>query len=407
MEPTFRERFNAAFSDDLYRRYLHRLEHNLGHPVAFRVAESPAFLPRPLRVKLATAAREIVAKISKPDVIAAMKPAIPSRFDVPGLDALPACAVVDFAVVREPDGSLGGRVVELQGFPSLYALMVLQSEALAAELQAIRGLDREWSVFYGGLDRHRFIERFKEALITDIDPEEVVMVDLHPAAQKTYGDFLATQHLTGVDHVALHELTRQGQRIFREKNGRRVPVRRIYNRVVFDELERSGIAAPFDWREPLDVSWFPHPNWYWLWSKYTLPHIDHPAIPRARLLSEIDAVPSDLSRYVLKPLFSFAGGGVNVDVTEKDLVAVPRAERSGWLLQEKIDYAPALRAVDGGGVKIEVRMMFLKRPRDPVPELVLNLVRMSRGSMMGVDQNRAATWVGGSVGIFPADEDPV
>src|SRR5690606_27618491 len=114
-------------------------------------------------------------------------------------------------------------------------------------------------------------------------------------------------------------------------------------------------------------------------------------VPRARYLSELDAAPEDLSGFVLKPLFSFAGSGVKVDVTAADIAAVPLAERDRWILQEKIAYEPALVMPDGNGVKAEVRMMFLRAPDEPEPTLALNLVRLSRGKMLGVDQNRDLT----------------
>ena len=56
-------------------------------------------------------------------------------------------------------------------------------------------------------------------------------------------------------------------------------------------------------------------------------------------------------RYVLKPLFSFAGAGVNVAPSRADVAAIPAEQRGAWCLQEKIEYAPVLAAADGGRVK--------------------------------------------------------
>ncbi len=407
MDPDLRARFNAAFTPELYRRYVERLERRLEVKIPFRIAETPFFLSRPLRTRLATAAREIVAQISKPERIEAMKKAIPPHLDAPGIDALASCIQVDFAITRDERGELTGKVVELQGFPSLYALMILQTEALAEELAGVPGLEGPWSLFYSGLDRDSFVSKFRHALLAGNAPEEVVLLDLDPPKQKTYADFVATRMLTGVEAIGPEAIEREGRKLFRRKDGKRVPIRRIYNRIVFDELERAGVSLPFAWTDDLDVSWFPHPNWYWIWSKYTLPHVEHPAIPKARFLSELDRYPDDLSRYVLKPLFSFAGSGVNVDPSRADLDAIPEAQRSGFLLQEKIEYAPALHTPEGHGVKAEVRMMFLRAPDQPEPELVLNLVRLSRGKMLGVDQNKDFDWVGGSVGIWPASDGSV
>ena len=403
MESTFRRAYNLAFRPELYQAYLARLEKVVGCSIPFRVAETPLFIPAPLRDRLARHATEIVRQISRPALIEKMKLAIPPHLDVPGMDALPNCVQVDFAIVRGPDGELDGRVVELQAFPSLYALMVLQSEAFAEELRTIPGLDKPWSIYFSGLDRAAFVERLRRAVLGGEAPESVVLLDLDPINQKTYPDFVATKLLIGVDAVCPTTLIREGRKLYRRVGGELVQVKRLYNRVVFDELEAKKVELPFRYTDDLDVTWCSHPNWYWTWSKYTLPFIDHPAVPRARRLSELDRVPDDLSRYVLKPLFSFAGAGVKVDVTPEDLAAVPDEQRSGWLLQEKITYEPALEMPDGNGVKAEVRMMFLRAPDEPEPTLALNLVRLSRGKMLGVDQNRDLTWVGGSVGIWPAE----
>lgn len=403
MEPSFRRDFNAAYGPDFYRRYLERFERRVGCKIPFRVAETPLFFTRALRDNLERSANEIVQQISNPALIARLKAAIPPALDVPGMDALPNCVQVDFAITRGADGELEGKVVELQAFPSLYALMVLQAEVMSEMLAEMPGLDRRWSIYFSGLDRASFTEHFRRAVLADEAPENVVLLDLDPPSQKTYPDFLATKELTGIDSICPTTLIRDGRKLLRKVDGRLVQVRRIYNRVVFDELEVKKVELPFKYTDDLDVSWCSHPNWYWTWSKYTLPSIDHPAVPRARTVASLDRIPDDLERYVLKPLFSFAGSGVKVDPTRADIDAIPEEQREGWLLQEKITYEPGLIMPTGEGVKGEVRMMFLRAPGDAAPKLVLNLVRLSRGKMLGVDQNRDLTWVGGSVGLIPAD----
>lgn len=403
MDSIFRRAFNAAFGPSTYSDYMGHLERRLGCSIPFRVAETPLFLPDLLRERLVRAATEIVRQLSSPALIERMKRAIPPHLDAPGMDPLPSCAQVDFAIVRRPDGTLDGKVVELQGFPSLYALMVVQTDLMAEVLRGMPGLDRRWSIYFGGRTRDEFVAWLRRAVLAGEPEESVVLLDLDPEKQKTYPDFVATKQLLGVDAVCPTALVREGRRLFRRVSGRLVPVRRLYNRVVFDELEARRIELPFRYDEPLDVTWCSHPNWYWAWSKYTLPYVDHPAVPRARYLSDLDVEPSDLERYVLKPLFSFAGSGVKVDVTRDDLAAVPERERSRWLLQEKIAYEPALVMPDGSGVKAEVRMMFLRAPDEPELSLALNLVRLSRGKMLGVDHNRDLTWVGGTIGIWPVD----
>jgi hypothetical protein len=404
MHPQFRAAFNAAFTDELASAYEQDLVRRTHCKPSFRLAETPVFLTGDLATALTEGAHAIMSQLSKPEAVLRMKRAIPERWNVPGMDALPSLAQVDFAVVKGADGRLVPRLIELQGFPSLSAFEVMQSDAWSEALERVSGLPKaRWCPYFSGLTRETFLDLFRRTIVGDSDPEEVVLLDLVPEEQKTAIDFSATRALLGVDAVDPRSLVKEGKRLFRVRDGRRVPVRRIYNRIVFDELiKKKGVALPFDFRDDLDVRWVPHPNWFWTWSKYSLPLLAHETVPKSTYLNELGAVPKDLTeRYVLKPLFSFAGGGVNVDPRPEDLARIPESERGSWCLQEKIAYDPCLLAVDGGGVKVEVRMMFFRPDADSAPTLGLNLCRLSRGKMLGVDFNKDFTWVGSSVALRP------
>lgn len=404
MHPEFRRAYNASFSEELARRQADDLVRRAGASPGFRLAETPVFLTRELEERLVSAARGILAQISSPEALAALRAFVPPEWDAPGMDALPSLAQVDLAVVRAADGSLEPKLIELQGFPSLSAFEVLQADAWSAALEGLPGLpEGGWSPYFSGLTRDGFLDLFRRTIVGDRDPETVVLLELKPERQKTFVDFSATRALLGVDTVDATGVEKEGRRLYRRKDGRRVPIERVYNRIVFDELARSGERLPFDFRDPLDLTWAPHPNWFWAWSKAALPLLDHPAAPRAVTLDRLGGLPSDLTeRWVLKPLFSFAGGGVNVDPTAEDVARVPKGERARWCLQEKISYEPCLAAVDGGGVKVEVRMMFFRPDESPSFTLGLNLCRLSRGRMLGVDFNKGFSWVGSSVAIRPA-----
>jgi hypothetical protein len=398
VDPAYRSSFNAAYTEELFGRYRARLVAQVGE-TSFRLAETPFFMPPALRDRLDAHTRSILLLLGEPSRVLSMKKAIPPRFDAPGMDALPSSVQVDFAIVRDDRGELDGRVVELQGFPSLYAFTLLQARAWSDTISGLPGMDGGvFTPTFGGLDDDAAIAHMRAAICAGLDPESVVLLDLDPPEQKTFCDFIATRKLVGVDPVCVTELVRDGRRLLRRKDGKLVPIRRIYNRVVFDELEKKGVKLPFAYTDDLDVTWCPHPNWYWVWSKYSLPEISHPAIPRATLVSELDGTPRDLTRFVLKPLFSFAGTGVKVDVTPEHLAAIAPADRSAWLLQEKIDYARDLVTVDGSRVAVEVRVMCL-RAEETTIRPILNLVRLSRGKMHGVDHNKDMKWTGSSVGI--------
>ena len=398
MDQRFRARFNAAFSQDLYRRYSADLSARIGAPILFRLAETPVFLTREFSERCERAALEIVAQLSEPDRQHELERAIPARWRTPKRDALPNFAMLDFAAVQLADGSYAPRLIELQGFPSLMAFTLFQRDAWAAALTGINGLDFDWSCWYEHLDRDAFLSLARRCVLGDREPAHVILMDVEPEKQKTNADFAATKRLWDVDSVSPADLVKRGKRLYRrDAANKELPVERIYNRVIFEELEHKNISLPFDFRDELEVEWAPHPDWFWMWSKFAIPFLDHPSVPKARFVSDMNGLQN---RAVLKPAFSFSGGGVNLEPAPKDIERIPAGQRGDWLLQERVTYAPAIQAGDGGGVKFELRVMLL-RP-DDAPALIAaeNLCRLSRGDMIGVNFNENDTWVGSSVGIL-------
>lgn len=404
MNADLRAVFNRNYTEDVYRRMCALMEERCEERTfGFRLAELPLILPSGLRERCERAAHEILALASRPAMIEDGKRAVPARYDVPGLDAMPHFMSIDLAIVRGAGGDLEPRLIELQAFSSLYGMEAVQGEVWGEILASLPGMPRAWTSYFSGLDREGYLDLLRSTVVAGEDPDAVVLLDLEPENQKTRADFHVIRRLLGVRAVCATDVVRDGRRLLAPKDGKLVPVRRIFNRVVFDELERRDVKLPFDWRDDLDVRWVAHPNWYWIWSKHTLPRLDHPCVPKARYLSEVDELPADLSGYILKPLFSFAGTGVQVDLDPALIASIPHDERDRWLLQEKIAYAPDLVAPDGERVKAEIRMMFLRPEGEAGLVLAINLARLSRGKMHGVDHNRGLAWVGSSIGIWPRE----
>jgi hypothetical protein len=401
LDPRPRALFNASFSVEEYQRYAADLIRRSGSEAGFRMAETPVFLAADFRGACETAAREIMTQLSEPARIARMRSSLPARWTFANETPLPSFAAIDFAAVLAPEGHFVPKVIELQGFPSLFAFEVMQHDAWLAILEEI-GLGDAWTCWFGGRSRAAYLELVRRTIIGDCDPLHVAMVDIDPPNQKTVCDFTATKKLFGVDALDPRALIVRGRKLWRKDDaGREIRVERIYNRTILDELEHRRLSLPFDPHDELDVQWAPHPNWFFTWSKASLPFLDHPAVPRTRLLADVAELPADLStNYVLKPLFSFAGSGVNLQPTRDDIAAIPAGARSNWCLQEKIEYGPAINAPDGGHVKLEVRMMFVRPDDAPHLELAINLCRLSRGAMLSVDFNRGMTWVGSTVGLW-------
>jgi len=392
---SLRSSYNASYTDEKYRAYHRRLEEEAGCDIPFRLAETPVFLPTDLRDEMVEASLEIWRQLTQPEALERSKAAVPEEFDVPGSDARPAFAVTDFAVVRGKGGGFEPKLIELQGLPSLYAFQVFQSRALA-DMAAEEG---KLDYFLSGLDFESYRDVVGAAILAGRPAENVVLLDIDPPRQKTYVDFAFTEKLWGVRAVCPTRVEKRGRELWYDRDGKPTRILRVYNRVIFDELAHKKLALPFDFRERLDVSWAGHPNWYFRWSKFCLPFLRHATVPEAHFLSDLAAVPSDLENWVLKPLFSFAGGGVHVDVTPADIATVPPEERPRTLLMRKVNYAPVIETTDGNASKVEVRILFIWKNGEPFP--VTTLARLSQGKMMGVSFNKDRTWVGSSGCLWP------
>ncbi len=394
MIPHLRARFNASFSEAKHQQFLQALNTATGTQIEFRPCETPVFLPADLLQAMVQGARELITQLRAPEYHAASARAIPAAFHAPNEGPHPSFIVVDFAVTRAADGRFAPKLIELQGCASLYAFQLVMPRVYQ-QFYDLSGLD----YLLDGMRDEDYLALLRRTILKDHAPEQVVLLEIEPLAQKTLPDFRATEKLLGIKTVDVAQIQKQGRRLFYEDNGRLIEIRRLYNRVIIDEFVRKGVQTNFDFRDDLDVEWAGHPNWYFRLSKFSLPYLNHPTVPRARFLDQLDAYPGDLEQFVLKPLFSFAGSGVKVNITRADLDAVPDAQRGDYLLQEKVAYEPVIITPDEPS-KVEVRVMFLWPDDAAEPIAVTTLTRLSKGAMMGVDFNKNKTWVGSSCAFW-------
>ena len=384
-----RRAFNQSWQPSDYARLLDSLTFACGEPVPFRICETPCFLPTALVDKLIASGAELIRQLAESnDYRAASEVAIPALYRVPNEPHQPLFTQVDFGLVRNAIGEPEPKLVEIQGFPSLYAFQ--------AVLSAAYNSSSYWRYHPEPISPAGYWDLLGQAILGHHDPENVVLLEIDPRHQKTRCDFVITESEFEVATVCITELHRQGNKLFYKRNGQTIPIHRIYNRTIIDELERRQITAPFDWRDELDVEWAGHPNHYFRFSKFSLPYLRHASVPQTSFVDQLAEIPADLDQWVLKPLFSFAGLGVRVGPTKAEIEAIPAAERSQWILQERCDFHPFFET-PAGPTKAEIRVMFIG------PKAVGLLVRMGRGAMMGVDQNKGQEWVGASAALWPAE----
>lgn len=391
MIPELRAQYNQVFSPARYQALLATVEQQLPGQLEFRLAETPIFVPAALREKLVQAGESIIDVLTAPDFKARTEQAVPPPLRVPHENAHTTFLAIDYAVCRNAAGELEPQLIELQGFPSLYAFQDYLPGLYRSQFPIPDSVSHLFTV----PDSASYQAFLREVIVGDEDPEQVILLELFPEKQKTRVDFELTRRYLGVAPVCLTAVRKEGRQLYYERDGRRIPIRRIYNRVIFDELARyPDLRTEFRFTDDVDVTWAGHPNWFFRVSKYTLPLLHSPYIPPSYYLDQLAQYPADLENYVLKPLYSFAGSGVKLDVTPAELDAIP--DKANYLLQRKVQYEPVVQAPDGL-VKCEIRMLYAWRDADPRPTLLTNLGRLSRGAMIGVDFNKNKDWVGGTV----------
>jgi hypothetical protein len=418
-----REAFNASFSPEKYSALLQKLDARCGAKVEFRVAETPVFLPKRMMEGIADAGERLAKRLMDwPEYLAGARNSIPEGYLVAGETAHPNFLTADFALVQGANGEFLPRLVEIQAFPSVFAYQVALNQTYAEvfDLSASPGM------FLSGLTEEGFWDLFRRTVVGNHAPENVVLTEVDPYHQKTLPDFLQTREKLGISVVDIASLLPIGNKLhYRNTKRELVPIHRIYNRAIADEMIARMVELPFTLSDPWDVEWAGHPNWYFLISKYAVPWLAQDVeglgearkvVPPAVFLEDflegrgfvrlrkagVDLAVGDDAVYenlLLKPLFSFAGKGIQFAPSRAELLAIPERERGNFLLQQRMHFVPTI-ATPHGMTQAEIRILYLWPDRGSLTP-VLSLVRLGRGKMMGVDHNRNQEWVGASGAFWP------
>lgn len=395
MIPELRSEFNKDFTEKKYQDFLKDLDSKHPGDISFRVAETPVFIPKDFTKKMLEACEAIVDIIAKPDFKERTQRAIPENENVPDENDHTDFIAFDFGICENENGDLEPQLVEMQGFPTLFGFQAYYPSVLEKHFD----IPKKFSPYLNGYDEISYIQLLKEIILNGHQPENVILLELKPHEQKTKIDFYCTQDYLHIPIVCLTGLIQEGKKLFYKKDGRKIEIKRIYNRIIFDELSKlkDSLGDVVDITQPFDVEWAPHPNWFYRISKFTLPMIHHPYVPKTFYLNEVTQIPNDLENYVLKPLFSFAGQGVIIDVEKKDIESITDPEN--WILQRKVKYADVIKTPNIPA-KAEIRIFYFWKNGDARPIAVNNLARLSKGKMIGVRYNTDKDWVGGSVAYF-------
>jgi len=390
-----RKAFNETFKQKSYEACLNDIEQAYPKALDFRIAETPIFIEKKFYEKMMSVSKFIIDFIKSENFIALTDDAIPVHEKVKNESQYPHFLSLDFGICKNDDGELYPGLIEMQGFATLYGFQVLYPEILEKHLEIPDG----FSHFFNGLDKEAYLKELGQVIVGNADPKEVIILEIKPHSQKTRIDFYCTETYLGIKTICLTEIHQEGKNLFYFLNGIKTQIKRIYNRIIFDELNalKDELGPIPDLTSDLNVEWVGHPNWFYRISKYTLPFLRHPFIPETFFLNEVKQIPQDLENYVLKPLFSFAGQGVIIDLKKADLEQIENP--SNWILQKKVNYADCIETPDEPA-KAEIRLMYSWKDGDAEPKLLTNLARVSKGKMIGTRYNKDKKWVGGTVAYF-------
>jgi hypothetical protein len=389
MIPSIRSAYNASFTEEKYRRFLEDMTNEFNYEIEFRVSETPVFIDKQLKERLINAGEEIIDVLTRPDFKQLSEKAIPPHLRVPNEDNHTSLLAIDFAICKDEKGDFIPQLIELQGFASLYGYQEWLANKYRTHFEIPENFDNKF-----GYSHDEYLNCLKKIIIGKQRPENVVLLEVEPWKQKTQIDFYVTRKYLGIEVICLSEVIVEGRNLFYLKDGIKTPIKRIYNRVIFDELvQRDDLKRQFNMVEDVDVEWVAHPNWFFRISKYIMPYLKNKFVPETYFVNELTNIPNDLENWVLKPLFSFSGQGVIFDIKREDFDNLKDPEN--FILQRKVTYAPAV-ASPTGEVKCEIRLLYLWDENEKRPTLTLNLGRMSKGKMIGVRYNANLDWVGGT-----------
>ncbi len=387
-----RQSFNQSFTEEKYQLYLNQVMRNTGITTPFRLAETPIFIPGTFTKKMTDACSYIIDQIMHPDFNEITKGALPANLKFGGNEGKPNIIVFDFGVCENEQKEWIPMLIEMQGFPSLFGLQILLDDAMRENYR----IPENCSSYLNGHTKETYLSFLQNLIIGNCEPNEVILLEWKPEQQKTYIDFVCIKNYLGIETVCLTELKIDGNMLFYQKSGENIPVKRIFNRVIFDDLKKEDLADCISLEKDYDVDWVIHPNWYYRISKYLIPFLQHDFVPEGFFLHEL-IQPVDLKEYVLKPIFSYGGQGVQMNVTQEFIDTIQNPNE--WILQKKVRYANAIETPTGPA-KAEIRLFYFWDEANKRYAPMHNLARISKGEMIGTRYNLDATWIGGSIAFF-------
>jgi len=396
MIPEVRKAFNDNFKQEYYENLQKEIADTLGEPSAFRVSESPVFISKEVKQKVFSACDAIIEQLWQLDFEEIRNKFIPKNIQSPVPMGRPHFLAIDFGLCNDGKGGITPQLIELQAFPTLFFYQPILGRTF---LNNYPDIPKEgFHYFLSGLNDESYLAELKELIIGNENTENVILMELFPEKQKTRIDFWATKKALGIDVICMTKVIREGRKLFYEKEGRKIPIHRIYNRVILDEFQKiKDLNVEFSLSDDLEVEWITHPDWFFMISKCIMPKLKHENVPNSYYLNDFPEE-LDFNKYVLKPLFSFAGQGINLHPDKETIEKIE--DKHNYILQQKVDYSWLVKTNTEKNSKVELRILYIWSEAENRLKPVINLTRMSKGELINVSYQTEDSWIGSSISFF-------
>lgn len=200
-----RDRYNANFRENIFEDFLADIQKETENNLDFNICETPLFINEKLSNKLIDASYLIVEELKSNEFKKHSRNAVPEALLVPNENDHPHFLQIDFGITTDNNGEFLPQVIELQGFPSLYAYQAFLNIMIKKHFY----IPDEFSNYFNDLNFDSYIKLLHKLILGDCPPENVILLEIDPWKQKTRIDFYLTKKYLGIETVCLTKIKKK------------------------------------------------------------------------------------------------------------------------------------------------------------------------------------------------------
>src|SRR6218665_704861 len=179
MNINYRSLFNSNFTTDKYEKFIDDITSDFDYKVTFRIGESPFFITDELKEQLLEGCQEVINFIQKEDFKKLTDRALELNRKVPNEDNHTTFLAIDFGICEEENGEIVPKLIEVQGFPSLFNFQNHLSQKFVSHYPFLS----ELTPFLSGLNADSYLKLVEEAIRNNHPKENVILLEIEPRSE--------------------------------------------------------------------------------------------------------------------------------------------------------------------------------------------------------------------------------